>query len=87
MHTVIVSAKGSVVIPKAIREKHGLRQGSRMQVVDYGQMLVMVPLPDDPVEALHGMLMDGPSLTGDLLEEWMRDRARDEPDDRSHCPR
>ena len=49
--------------------------------------LTIVPLPDDPVKALHGMLMDGPSLTGDLLEERMRDRARDEPDDRGICPR
>lgn len=78
MHTVTVSAKGWVVIPKAIRERHGLKKGSRVQVVDYGQILAIVPLPDDPIEALHGMLMDGPSLTDDLLEERARERAREE---------
>ena len=78
MHTVTVSTKGWVVIPKAIRERHGLKKGSRVQVVDYGQILAIVPLPDDPIEALHGMLMDGPSLTDDLLEERARERAREE---------
>ncbi len=59
MHTATVSAKGWVVIPKSIREKHGLKKGSRVQILDYGQILVIVPLPDDPVEALHGMFGGG----------------------------
>jgi AbrB family looped-hinge helix DNA binding protein len=78
MYTATVSAKGWVVIPKPLREKHGLKKGSRVQVVDYGQMLAIVPLPDDPVEALHGALKDGPSLTNDLLAEHSRDRARED---------
>ena len=79
MHTVTVSAKGWVVIPKAIRERHGLKKGSRVQIVDYGSILAVVPLPDDPVEALQGMFRDGPPLTLDLLEERARERAREEP--------
>jgi len=77
MYTVTVSAKGWVVIPKPIRERHGLKKGSRVQVVDYGQMLAIVPLPDDPIEALHGMLRDGPSLTNDLLADHARERAKE----------
>ena len=78
MHTVTVSAKGWVVIPKSIREKHGLKKGSRVQVVDYGGIVAIVPLPEDPVEALHGMLQGGPSLTEDLLAERERERAEEE---------
>jgi AbrB family looped-hinge helix DNA binding protein len=78
MHTATVSAKGWVVIPKSIREKHGLKKGSRVQVLDYGQILAIVPLPDDPIEALHGMFEGGPSLTGELLAERERERAREE---------
>ena len=78
MHTATVSSKGWVVIPKAIREKHGLRKGSRVQILDYGPMLAIVPLPDDPVEALHGMFETGPSLTEALLTERKRERAREE---------
>ncbi len=51
-----------------------------MQVVDYGEAVALVPLPDDPVEALHGMLEAGPSLTADLLAERTRERVREESD-------
>jgi len=78
MYTVTVSAKGWVVIPKAMREKHGLEKGSRVQIVDYGQVLAIVPLPDDPVEALHGMFAGGPSLTEALLAEREQERTREE---------
>jgi len=78
MNTVKVSTKGWVVIPKPLREKYGLEKGTHVQVVDYGHVLALVPLPDDPVEALHGMLEGGPSLTKDLLIERARERAREE---------
>ena len=78
MHTATVSAKGWVVIPRAIRERFGLKKGSRVQVVDYGQLLALVPLPDDPVDALHGMFESDASLTEDLLAERARERAREE---------
>ena len=78
MHTATVSAKGWIVIPKSIREKHGLKKGSRVQVVDYGGIVAIVPLPEDPIEALHGMLQGGPSLTEDLLAERERERAAEE---------
>ena len=78
MYTTTVSAKGWVVIPKPIRDKHGLKKGSRVQVVDHGHILVIVPLPDDPIKALHGMFKDGPSLTNDLLHERAKDRAKEE---------
>ena len=78
MATAIVSTKGWVVIPKDLRDKYGLKKGTRVQVMDYGDLLALVPLPDDPVAALHGMLEGGPSLTADLLAERARERAREE---------
>jgi AbrB family looped-hinge helix DNA binding protein len=78
VYTVTVSAKGWVVIPKNLREKYGLEKGTQLQVVDYGHVLALVPLPDDPVDALHGMLEGGPSLTADLLAERARERVREE---------
>ena len=80
MYTVTVSTKGWVVIPKDLREKYRLKKGTRVQVVDYGGVLALVPLPDDPVDALHGMLEGGPSLTADLLTERARERVREEED-------
>lgn len=78
MYTAKISTKGWVVIPKHLRNKYGLRPGARVQVVDYGNKLALIPLPEDPVEALHGMLAEGPSLTEDLLTERARERAKEQ---------
>lgn len=78
MYTTQVSAKGWVVIPKDLRERFGLSKGTRVQVVDCGDLIALVPLPDDPVQALHGMLAGGPSLTKDLLAEHARERTKEE---------
>lgn len=77
MYTVTVSTKGWVVIPKTLRQKFGIKEGAQVQVVEYGDILALVPLPNDPVEALRGMLAGGASLTEDLLAERARERARE----------
>jgi len=78
MTTTKVSSKGWVVIPKPLRDEFGLTTGTRVKVVAYGGVLAVVPQPDDPVEALHGMLEAGPSLTKDLLAERALDQAKEE---------
>jgi AbrB family looped-hinge helix DNA binding protein len=77
MYTAKISAKGWVVIPKPLREKYGLERGKEVGVVDTGDLLALVPLPDDPVKALHGMLKGERPLTEDLLAERRRERERD----------
>ncbi len=78
MYTATVSPKGWVVIPKDLRKKYGLEKGRRVQVVEYAQSLVLVPLSDDPVAALYGMLKDEPSLTAELLAEHARELAQED---------
>lgn len=80
MTTTKVSSKGWVVIPKPLRDEFGLTKGTRVKVVAYGGVLAVIPQPDDPVEALHGMLESGPSLTEDLLAERAREKAKEEAD-------
>ena len=78
MYKARVSAEGWIVVPKPLREKYGLKEGSLVQVVDCGSVLAVVPLPADPVEALRGMLAGGPSLTGELLAGRAEERANEE---------
>lgn len=78
MYTATVSAKGWIVIPKAYREKYNLEPGRKVQVVDYGGVLAIVPITENPIEALRGMFADGPSLTEDLLEEHRREGELEE---------
>ncbi len=69
MLTVTVSAKGWVVIPADLRKKYGIKPGSKLQFVDYGGAMELIPVPDNPIEAAAGMLKGNKSLTQALLEE------------------
>jgi len=73
-----ISAKGGIVIPAEYRAIYGLKPGTRVSLVDYGGILSIVRVPDDPIEASHGMLKGKHSLTQDLLEEHRKERERDE---------
>ena len=74
---VKVSQKGWVVIPAALRQRYELEPGSLLQVVDYGGVLALVPVPDDPINAGTGMLRQGNSLTKALLDEHRREQERE----------
>jgi AbrB family looped-hinge helix DNA binding protein len=54
METVTISPKYQVVIPKSIREALGLRPGQKVQVIQYGSRVELVPVV--PVKQLRGFL-------------------------------
>jgi AbrB family looped-hinge helix DNA binding protein len=77
MATVTVSAKGWVVIPAGYRKKYRVNPGSRMEIVDYGGGLSLVPALGNPVRQAQGILDSGKSLTAALLRERARERKRE----------
>ena len=78
MATSIVSAKGWVVIPKEMRDRYGLTKGSRVQFVEYGGVISIVPIPEDPIEDLYGMFAGEPSMTEALLREHAEEIEKEE---------
>lgn len=54
-----VSPKFQVVIPKEIRERHGLKAGQEMQVISKGNLIALVP--DRPLSAFRGILRGIPT--------------------------
>lgn len=78
MAAVTISAKGSIVIPKDIRERHGLKKGDKVRFIESGGLISIIPAVEDPLTALRGRLKGGPSLTEALLEERRSDREREE---------
>ena len=54
MAAVTVSPKYQVVIPKEGREKLGLSPGQRIQVVVYGDRIVLIPVR--PTKQMRGFL-------------------------------
>ena len=54
MVAVTVSPKYQVVIPKDIREKLGLSPGQKIQMVVYGDRIVLIPVR--PTKQMRGFL-------------------------------
>ena len=54
MDQVKISPKFQVVIPKAVRESLGLVAGQRLQVVQYGDRIELVPVRD--IREMRGWL-------------------------------
>lgn len=54
MHTVTVSPKYQVVIPKKIRDALRLRPGQKMKVIEYDGRIELIP--DQDISELKGFL-------------------------------
>lgn len=54
MNTVTVSPKFQVVIPKSVREKFGLKAGARLEILEYGNRIELIPLR--PIKQMRGFL-------------------------------
>lgn len=71
-----ISSKGWVVIPAELREKYGLEPGDEVRVIDYGGVLSLVPVSEDPIEHAAGMLGGEGRLTAALTEEHRKEIKR-----------
>jgi AbrB family looped-hinge helix DNA binding protein len=78
MPVVKTSSKGQIVIPKEFREKLGIGAGRKLLLRLVEDHVEIVPLPEEPVKALRGMLKAETSLAAELLEQRRKDDALDE---------
>ncbi len=78
MTTARVSRKGWVVIPHEIRERHRIRPGDEVHVIDYGGRITIVPVAHDPIAAGLGMVKGGASMTKALVKERRAEMKREE---------
>ena len=58
MPIVTVTPKGQVMIPVSLRKRFGIKPGQKVSVEAQDGQLVIRPLPDDPVDALYGILVE-----------------------------
>ena len=78
MSVVTISQKGWVVIPAELREKYRWKTGDRVKVVDYGGVISLVPMMENPEDAGAGALkMRGRSLLRGLKQVRKDDRRRE----------
>ena len=55
METVTLNEKGQVTIPARIRKDRGLTKGTRIAIMEIGERIELVPIPEDTVQALIGL--------------------------------
>ncbi|MEA3279262.1 MAG: AbrB/MazE/SpoVT family DNA-binding domain-containing protein [Thermodesulfobacteriota bacterium] len=73
MAIVKTLAKGQIVIPAHFRKKYNIKQGSELQIFEYGRVIYLVPPVENPVKTACGSLPKAPSLSKELLKERVRD--------------
>lgn len=70
----ILSKKGWVVIPNEIRQKYGLKKGDKVNIVEYGGVISIIPIPRDVIKETEGLFKRSSSLTEALLKEREKDK-------------
>ena len=80
---VRVSSKGQIVLPAELRKKYGIEAGSRLGIVEYAGALYLVPLSNDPIGELRGILAG----TGYSSEQFVAERRAERDRDEEECQR
>ena len=73
MTIVTSTVKGQIVIPADIRAKFRIKKGTRVNVYEDRNKIIVEPLPDDPIKEGRGML----KTRGRILKALMADRKRE----------
>lgn len=68
-----VSKQGKILIPVALRKKYKLVAGSKVNFVDYGGMIAIIPAMKGPIGQAAGMLKASKSLKKYLLEDHRKE--------------
>ena len=73
MNQSIVSSRGRTVIPLEIRERLWIRPTTKLAWSTRNGIIIVVPIPEDPVQASFGILAEG----GFTLDEFLKERRKE----------
>jgi AbrB family looped-hinge helix DNA binding protein len=74
--STLVSKRGQTVIPSPIRKRYSIQEGDRLVWIDDGQVIKVIPVPNDPIRALRGRGR-GERLMESLMQYRQDERERD----------
>jgi AbrB family looped-hinge helix DNA binding protein len=72
-----VSVRGQTVIPKAVREELNISQETVLEWKVKDGVVVVMPLPADPIEASYGMFKGKGSVVDDVLNMRKEERKKE----------
>jgi AbrB family looped-hinge helix DNA binding protein len=62
-----VTSKGQIVIPAELRKKYGITPGTRFEIIDDGEQIILRPITPEFIRSLRGYLKGAGALK--ILEE------------------
>ena len=68
--------KGQIVIPASLRRKYGIKNGTKIIVLDNGESIVLKPITEQYLQKMQGSLK-GKGGMKVLLEERRKDEAKE----------
>ena len=71
-----VNKKGQIVIPSILRKKYGIKEGTRIILLDKGDSIVLKPITDQRLRKLQGSLK-GTGILKALIKERRNDKERE----------
>ena len=77
MKTTTVSEKGWVVIPNEIREKYNIKKGDKVNIIDYGNIIAIIPTSKDVIKDSAGIFKSKKSLIKSLLDDRKEEIERE----------
>ena len=72
-----VSVRGQTVIPRHIREELGITPTTRLEWKVKNGVIIILPLPSDPIRSAVGILEGRGLSTAHLLAERKADREKE----------
>jgi AbrB family looped-hinge helix DNA binding protein len=71
------SVKGQIIIPAKLRKKYSIKKGTRVMITDgEGDVILVRPIPDDPVEESRGILKGKTSIIKALIKDRREEAKR-----------
>lgn len=70
-----ITVKGQIVIPAKIRRKYGIKTGTKIEIIDEGERIVLQPITPEYIHNLRGKYK-GKGLLRELCEEKKREREK-----------
>lgn len=70
-----VTVRGQTAIPAAIRKRYNIKPKTKIEWIDDGHTITVMPIPQDPIKALKGRYR-GANLLQALLRSRKEERKR-----------
>ncbi len=70
------TVKGQIVIPASLRRKYGIKNGTKIIVIDNGESITLKPVTEQYLKNLQGSLK-GKGALKVLVEERQKDKGRE----------